>query len=84
MIEWLFELIMTPISWVVTEAIVFAVTAPLQHVYIAMGVAAVLAVALIYSMIPKKTKVAPAVVQATEPTEEEEREAMEILRGVTT
>lgn len=81
MIEWLFELIMAPISWVVTEAIVFAVTAPLQHVYIAMGVAAVLAVALIYSMIPKRAKVSPAVVQTIEPTEEEEREAMEILRG---
>ena len=81
MIEWLFELIMAPISWVVTEVIVFAATAPLQHVYIAMGVAAILAVALIYSMVPKKTKVEPAPVQVTEPTEEEEREAMEILRG---
>lgn len=82
MIEQLFELIMAPISWVVTEAIVFAVTAPLQYVYIAMGVAAILTVALIYSMIPKKTKVASPVVQVIEPTEEE-REAMEALRGVT-
>lgn len=83
MIEWLFELLMAPISWAVTEAIVFAVTAPLQHVYIAIGVAAILAVALIYSIIPKRAKVAPTVVQTIEPTEEE-REAMEILRGVTT
>ena len=51
MIGWLFELIMAPIGWVVTEVIVFAVTAPLQHVYIAMGVVAILVVALICSMV---------------------------------
>lgn len=72
MIEWLFEFLMAPISWAVNEAIVFAVTAPLQHVYIAIGVAAILAVAIIYSMVPKKTKVEPAPVQVTDPTEEEE------------
>lgn len=80
MIEWLFELVMAPISWLVTEVMVFAATAPLQHVYIAMGVAAVLAVALIHSMIPKRKKVATAVVQTIEPTAEDEREAMEILK----
>lgn len=79
MIEWLFELLMAPISWAVTQAIVFAATAPLPHVYIAMGVAAILVVALIHSMIPKRKKVAPAVVQTIEPTAEDEREAMEIL-----
>ena len=80
MIEWLFELLMAPIDWAVTEAIVFAVTAPLVHVYIAMGVAAVLAVAILYSMVPKKTRVEPSPIQTQEPTEEEEREAMEILK----
>lgn len=80
MIEWLFELVMAPISLVATEAIVFAATAPLPHVYIAMGVATILVVALIHSMVSKGKKVAPAVVQIAEPTEEDEREAMEILR----
>lgn len=83
MIEWLFELLMAPISWAVTQAIVFAVTAPLEHVYIAMGVAFVLLLVLIWSMIPRKAKThseQPAVFIAQGPTEEDEREAMEILR----
>lgn len=80
MTEWLFELVMAPISLVATEAIVFAATAPLPHVYIAMVAVAILVVAIIHSMIPKRKKVVAAVVQTAEPTEEDEREAMEIIR----
>lgn len=83
MIEWLFELLMAPISWAVTQAMVFAVTAPLEHVYIAMGVAFVLLLVLIWSMIPREAKTHSeerSVFTAQEPTEEDEREAIEILR----
>ena len=86
MIEWLFETLMTPISLAVTQAIVFAVTAPLEHVYLAVGVAFVLLLVLVWSMIPRKAKthnVERSAFTTQEPTEEDEREAMEIIGGAT-
>ena len=86
MIEWLFETLMTPISLAVTQAIVFAVTAPLEHVYLAVGVAFVLLLVLVWSMIPRKAKthnVERSAFTTQESAEEDEREAMEIIGRAT-
>lgn len=83
MIGDLFDLLMTPISWAVTQAIVFAVTAPYEHIYIAMGVLVLLILALIWSMIPKRQKKATSHnIEAVpvEVSDEDEAQAMEILR----
>lgn len=82
MIGDIIEFLMTPISWAVTQAIVFAVTAPYEHIYIAMGVLVLLIIALIWSMIPKKEKKAVSQNIEARPvlvTVEEEAEAMKII-----
>lgn len=81
---WVFDILMTPFDWAVTQTVVFAVTATDKQIYIAMGIATVILIALIYSMIPKKAKVAyePIVFALYQATEEDEKEARQILTGV--
>lgn len=78
------DILLAPLSWVVSEILVFAATAPLNHVYIAMGVAFVLLVALIWSMIPKKHKEVVSQNNFTSyvATDEDEAEARKILQEV--
>ncbi len=87
MIEWAIDLAFAPIAWGVGETLVFAITAPIEHIYIALGTSAFLATLLIWSMLPRKVKsqnVEPATITPYQATEEDEREAREILIGMRT
>lgn len=78
----IFSLLMAPLEWVVTQILVFAVTAPYEHVYIAMGIGVIVLIALIWSMIPKKEKrvvshnIERPIITVTD---DEEAEAMAII-----
>lgn len=87
MIEWLFNTLMAPISWAVESTIVFAVTAPINHIYIALGVATVLLIGLLWSMRPIKAKshnIEPMLITPYVATGEDEQRAREILIGAQT
>jgi len=78
------DFLLAPLNWVVSEILIFAATAPFNHVYIAMAVSFVLLLALIWSMIPKrqKTVVSQNNFAPYQATDEDEAEAREILKRV--
>lgn len=81
-IEGMLDILLSPLEWAINKTLVFAVTAPMIYIYIAMGVSAFIAVVLIWSIIPKKAmsqNVQPIVFRPYESSEQDEAWASQVL-----